>query len=82
MRMLFFPVLAVDHTLDSVSQVSDVEINQQPYSDAAESHVRQKLSLMDRMKCVDALYLDNHQVLNDEIDSVAEFDFFSIEDHR
>jgi len=24
---------------------------------------------MDRMKCVDTLYLDNYQVLNDEIDS-------------
>jgi hypothetical protein len=37
-RTLFFPALAIDHALDSVPQVSNLEINQQPDSDAALPH--------------------------------------------
>ncbi len=79
--MLLLPILSVDHAFDSVSQVSHVEIDQQANSDAAEPHVREKLSLMHRMNGVNAFHFDDHQVLDDQIDPVPKLDLLSIENH-
>jgi hypothetical protein len=76
------PAVSVDHALNSVPQVGDVEINQQADSDAAQSQVRQKLRLMNWMDCFDALHFDDNQILDDQVDPVAQFDFFSVENHR
>jgi hypothetical protein len=62
---LFFPVLPIDHAFDSISQMGDVEVDQQADADAAQAHVRENLSLMHRMNCLDAFHFDNYQILDD-----------------
>ena len=39
LERLLLPVFAVNHTLDPVPHVNDMEINQQPNSDAAQAHI-------------------------------------------
>lgn len=79
---LLFPVPAVDHALDSVAEMRHVKINQQAYADTAQTHIRQELSLMNRMDRIYALHFDDNQAFDDQIDPVSEFDFFSVENHR
>jgi hypothetical protein len=81
-RGLFFPAISVDHALDPVPQVGDMEINQQTDSDAAQPHVRQKLRLMDWMNRFNALHFDDHELFDDQVDPVAQLDSFSVENHR
>src|ERR1700722_19040602 len=37
---------------------------------------------MDGMNCLDAFYFDNYQILDDQIDPVSKFNFFSLVYHR
>lgn len=62
---LLLPVLSIDHALDSIAQMQDVEIDKQTDADAAQPHVRQKLCLVDRMDCFNTLHFDNNEVLDD-----------------
>jgi len=80
-RGLFFPAVPVDHALDSVPQVGDVKVNQQTDSDAAQSHIRQKLRLVDGMNRLDTLHFDDHELFDDEVDPVPQFDSFPVENH-
>ena len=79
---LLLPVPTIDHALDSIPQVSDVEVNQQTNSDTAQPHVREKLRLMDGMNCIDALYFDDNHILDDQINPVPKLNLLSVEKHR
>jgi len=37
---------------------------------------------MHRMNCLDTFYFDNYQILDDQIDPVSKFNFFSLVYHR
>jgi len=80
--MLFFPVFAVDHAFDSVSQLGDMEVNEQSDSDTAQPHVRHQLRLMNRMDRLDAFHLDNDEGLDDQVDPVSQLDPFVVVNHR
>ena len=77
---LLFPVVAVNHALDSVAKAGHVEIDQQADWDSAQPHVGQELRLMDRMDCFDGLYFDNDRVLDDQVHAISEFYFFAFVD--
>jgi hypothetical protein len=79
---LLFPVLTIDHAFDSISQVRDVEVDQQSDADATQAHVREKLSLMHRMNYLDAFHFNNYQILDDQIDPVSKFNVLSLVYHR
>lgn len=81
-KSLLFPTVAIHHALDSISQALHIEINEQPDSNAAQSHVRQDLCLVNRMDCFHALDFDDNHVLNDQVDAVAKLNLFSIEHDR
>ena len=60
----------------------NIEIDQQTDAYPAQPHVRQKLSLVNWMNCVDALHFDDDKVLDHQIDPVSELNLLSVENHR
>jgi hypothetical protein len=63
-RGLLLPVLAVDHSLDSVLQVQDVEVDQKAHVDSAQAYVGEELRFVDRVDGFDGFHFDNDTVLN------------------
>jgi len=53
------PDPTVDHALNSIPKMSDVEIHKQPNVDTAQSHIGEKLGLVNRMNRFNALHFDN-----------------------
>jgi hypothetical protein len=80
-KELPFPIPSVDHAFNAIFQVGDVEIDQQPNAFPAEAEIRQKLSLMDRVDAIYALDLNNHQIFDEQINAITEFQFLSLVDH-
>lgn len=58
-------------SLDSVFELSDVEVTEQPRLHVGEFHIRQQLSFMDPLQSVDAFQLNNQFVFDQQINSVA-----------
>jgi hypothetical protein len=63
-NFLHLPVFAVHHALDAIAQVKDVEVNQQADAHAAEAHIGEKLSLVDRMNGIDRFYFYDDPTLD------------------
>lgn len=59
----------INHSLDAVFQHGDVEVDQQPDSEIEKSQMREQLSLVDRMKRVFALQLDDYCAVDHQIRS-------------
>jgi hypothetical protein len=75
MRGLILPLLAVDHALDSVTQVEKVEIDSQTYRYSTQTHAGQQLRLWNWMEGPDGSSppprLNHHDsMLNDQIDAI------------
>jgi hypothetical protein len=81
-KALFFPAPSVNHAGNPVPQVGDMEINQQPDSDAAQPHVRQELCLMNRMDGLDAFHFHDDEGLDDQVDAIAKLDLLTVVHHR
>src|SRR6266496_2544542 len=79
---LVLPPLAFDHPFDSVTQVEDVEIDQETYRYSAQTHVGQQLCLMNRVKGVDGFHFHYDSVFNDEVDAISDFELLTFVDHR
>ncbi|MGB7603037.1 MAG: hypothetical protein WBM24_22230 [Candidatus Sulfotelmatobacter sp.] len=62
------------------SQVNNY-LNKQVNSNPAQPHVRQKLRLMDWMDCIDAFHLNDHRILDDQVDAVTKLDLFSVKNY-
>ena len=80
--VLLFPVRSEYHSFDSISQVGNVEVDQQADVNSAEAHVGQELCLMNRMDRVNAFNLDNHGVFNHEVHPKPQFDLLAFIDDR
>jgi hypothetical protein len=75
------PVVPINHAPDSVLQVLNVKINQQPNLLAAQAHVRKQLRFVDRIDRVNALDLNDHTILYNQVDSVTDVDLLAFVDH-
>jgi len=80
-QRLTIPVLPIHHTLDFVSQVEDVEIDQQAHRYSAQSHVGQELRLINRVDGLDGFHFHYDSVFNDEIDAISDFELLPFIDH-
>jgi hypothetical protein len=78
---LLLPVFAVDHPLDSIFQVKDVEVDQETDTDSAETHVGEKLGFMDGMDRVHSFHFDYDSGFY-QVDSVSDFELLSLIDNR
>ena len=79
-QVLLAPILTIHHALDSVPEMEDIEVDQQPYWQSAETKVRQQLSLMNGMDCL-GRFFHHYPVLHDQVDAVAYFDFLALVHH-
>jgi hypothetical protein len=68
------PGIAIDHALDPIPEVGDVEFDQEADSDAAEPHVGEQLGLVNGMDCLNAFHLDNDKVLDQQVYAISKFD--------
>ncbi len=80
-KKLFLPIVAVHHTLDSVTQVGYVEVDEKTYPDSAQPQIRKKLGMVDRMDCFDRLHFYDYQIFYQQVDAITEFNLFTVEDH-
>jgi hypothetical protein len=74
--------LTVDHSLDSGTKAENIEIDQEAYTDSAESHVGQELGFVDWMDRFDGFHFDNYPVFNDQINSISDFEFVAFINNR
>jgi hypothetical protein len=74
--------LTVDHSLDSGTKAENTEIDQEAYTDSAESHVGQELGFVDWMDRFDGFHFDNYPVFNDQINSISDFEFVGFINNR
>ena len=58
-----------------------MEVDQQAYVFSAELPVGEQLGLVHRVDGFDAFHFDDHQLLDQEIDPVAEFEFLALIDN-
>ena len=72
--------MSVDHSLDAVPKMKDVEVNEQSDAEATQPHVGKKLSLVDWMNGVDRLHFDNDSVLHCQVDSVSDLELLTLID--
>jgi hypothetical protein len=75
------PVVPVNHALDTVSKMDNVEIDQQSDFTTAQPHVLQELCLVYGIDRFHAFDLDNHEIVNDEVNSISEVDLLAIVEH-
>lgn len=76
----FSPVITINHALDSISKVDDIEIDEQSDLPFAQAHIGEQLSLVDGIDGFNALHLDNHSIGDDQINAITEIDVLSIVD--
>jgi hypothetical protein len=81
-RPLFFLAITGDHSLDSVPQLGEVEIDEKPNAHTAQPPIGQQLSLMYRMDCFNAFHFDDNECLDDQVDAISEFDPLAVVNHR
>ncbi len=60
----------------------DIEIQQQADLEPSQLQIREQLSLMHRSEVLDGLKLHDQVVLDEQIDSVADFELYSIIGYR
>ena len=75
------PFGAIYHSLDSISQMGYMEVNQQTYVASAQPNVREQLRLVNRIDGFDTLDLDHDRTVDDKIHSIAQVDSFAVIDH-
>ena len=61
----------VHHTLDPVAQVKDMEVDKQANGSAAQSQIGEQLGFVHRGRSGHRFYLDNDDVLHQQIDAVT-----------
>jgi hypothetical protein len=81
-KELSLPISSVNHALDAVLQAGNVKIDEQADVLPAEAQVRKQLCFMDGMDCLHTLDLYNHQILNQQVDTLSEVEFFALVDDR
>ncbi len=64
----------VDFAVNSFLQVGDIEVDQQPDTQPAQSQIREQLSVVDWKNRLDCLNFDNHDFIDEQIDPIAELD--------
>jgi len=70
--------LPAHFSADALFQMLNIEVNQQPDSLSGKPQVRQQLRFMNRQNRRERLYLDDHGILDQDIDSVPKFDVESV----
>ncbi|HEY1660553.1 MAG TPA: hypothetical protein VGG14_19535 [Candidatus Sulfotelmatobacter sp.] len=72
-----FPVGAVHESSDAIFKMGHIEVYKQPKGFATEFEVRKELGLMDRGKGLYGLDFHDYQVLDQQVDSISQFQFYS-----
>jgi len=80
--MSLLPTLPIHHPLDTVPQMSDIEIDQQSDLFTAQPKVRKQLSLMDRVNRFDAIQFNHDKILNHQINAIAKLNLLPFIDNR
>lgn len=76
-RELLFPIPAVDHAFNPIAEMQDVKVDEQTHRNSTQTHVRQKLSFVDRMDCFDGLYFNDDFSIDDQVDSISDFELLT-----
>ena len=86
----FFSIPA-DPTADSLTQSSDVEVDEKPNALVTQFEVGEQLRFVNRQDCFNRFYFDDHFAFDEEVDTVTEFNndavvfdwkwFFGLERH-
>jgi hypothetical protein len=59
---------------DTLTQVRDVEVNEESYTLATQFEVRQQLCFVDWMDGLNRFHFDDHLIFDKQIDAIAELD--------
>ena len=78
----FAPIFAIYHSLDAITKVCDMEVDEKTYVLAAQLQVRQKLRLVNGIKALSTLQFDDDRLPNHQIETVTEVDGSSIVNDR
>lgn len=57
--------------------MQDVEVDKQAHGNSTETHIRQKLSFVDRVDRFDGLHFNDDFPLNDQVDSISDFELLT-----
>jgi L-fucose mutarotase/ribose pyranase (RbsD/FucU family) len=80
--LLVLPIFAIDHPLDSIAKMQDVEVDQQADTHATEAHVGKKLGFVYRMYGLNGFHFYNDFVLDRQVDAISHFQFLTFVDDR
>jgi hypothetical protein len=73
--------VAIYHSLDSISPMGYMEVNEQANVASAQPNVREQLRLVNRVDPFHTLDLDYNGPVDDKIHSIARVDSFAVIDH-
>jgi hypothetical protein len=81
--MFLFPVSTVHETFDAVFQVHNIEVYKQAERFATEFKVRKELGFVDGRYRIYGLDFDYHEVFDEEIHAIAQFELdLTIDDRK
>ena len=75
------PFVAIYHSLDSISQMGYMEVNEQANVASAQPNVREQLRLVNWVDGFYTLDLDHDGPVDDKIHAIAQVNSFTIIDH-
>ena len=76
--MVGFFVSAADHSLDAISQIDYVEVDEQPDSLLAQSEVGEQLRFVKWQELIDSLDFQNNRRFDQNIEAIPEVDPVSV----